>query len=1358
MTEIYIPRALTIGDEALTEQQLLRRGGVIVVLAEPGAGKSALLKSLSSALQTTPIKATVFRNRKSNTFIGPLVVDAMDEVARIDKSATDQIIAKASETHATSVIFAGRSSEWDERLTRYVEECFGQKPSIVRLEAFTEAEQRQLFASVFPGESFDAFVEEVTKLELAPLLGNPQFLQLLGEAYIESGRVFTSKAKIFADAVRRLAHEANPDLGRQNRPPTDEIVALGDEVFAKLMLSGAAGIATVERLADRDFPYVNTLCQDPAKAGFLIDTRLLKPSGDTERHEPVHRIVAEYAAAAYLAKRIEDPSDRLSLKRVMSIVAPNGVTRRELRGMLGWMAALGREPLQMAAIDIDPYAVLANGDPGQLTAHSKSRLLKALENLADLDPLFRRSDLWRRFNVGQFFSAKTLVDVRTILAKGGTLRDLILELLIGTEAAHGLIDDLKAIVNDATAVAHTRILALEVLLDELRYDPAADHHALLLEGTPTGFELAARIVTRRGVDVIGVAEVGDLLDGLASIYPPPNTRHRNIGSRYFIRLLVKSLSLAEVTTFLGRLASTLACTCKPRYEALCTCRYGKSKIIGYLLDRYFELTQAAPDIDQLWSWLKPLHFQRHIRSAHSESVRYLEGNIDLRRSLQLLALAGTISDEDAQERLMRLYSEHTHGGLRLHDGDTDFIGQHAFETGDVRVWAALLRVHDVYGNRKGPDPIRRIQREQSQSSKQFLAAWWRREKARRDYVRSERKHLNNRYAKRFEKREAITKEHNRAHLRANRAQIEAGEHWGWLRDFAQIYLFEPDKMVDLVDDPETPLRALRNCFPFLNAHVPSLETLAQREWTAVAEVLLAACLVRFRDGEDLSGIDPRILEAAKTEASTYPTLTEDEAERFESAIDEALFRSAGDAERFLRRYIETQLGLLENGPTSIYWLDSKKSFQGLRASLPLEWLERFTSMTFENARSLFAMAARYGDRKQLVELIDRRLNDPFVDSGEDTEADRSARSRRVFWQLNAFLYNTPGAAAAWEELKLDPQNLLSLSYRLDRIYSDDDGGAPPLQAEQVFKILDAYVEVWPRVPLPSSWGSGDPPGETAYRFLRDLIWRIAADAPARRIEVLDRILADTRFADYREPALNLRSEAVRDMALQDFRAPQPNEITSMLVNQGVASVEDLRALMVEELEEVQKWIDGAETDPIDSFYSGGKRVDENTARNRIVDQLNGRMKALGLPVVIERHMAGGNRCDITASATIEGMNRLLVTEVKGQWNNELFTAAAAQLDQRYAIHSDAARQGVYLVLWYGNGERVAGLVDSTVASAADLKRRIISSMTEELRVRIDVVVLDLSKNPTTPRAHNSRRKRKTASKKAASSSDAETGT
>jgi hypothetical protein len=136
-------------------------GTVFVVLAEPGAGKTELLKALAGLLQANRIRASIFQNKPGLAGAGPLVIDAMDEVARIDTVATDKIIAMASETRSATVVFSSRSAEWDRSRTAYVEQCFGKKPIIVHLQPFNEDEQRQLFESTFPCEDFKAFATEV---------------------------------------------------------------------------------------------------------------------------------------------------------------------------------------------------------------------------------------------------------------------------------------------------------------------------------------------------------------------------------------------------------------------------------------------------------------------------------------------------------------------------------------------------------------------------------------------------------------------------------------------------------------------------------------------------------------------------------------------------------------------------------------------------------------------------------------------------------------------------------------------------------------------------------------------------------------------------------------------------------------------------------------------------------------------------------------------------------------------------------------------------------------------------------------------------------------------------------------------
>ena len=144
---------------------------------------------------------------------------------------------------------------------------------------FDEREQRALFAAHVPGEDFTLFKLEVARFDLEPLLGNPQFLQLFADAFVESGRTFTNKRSIFADAVRRLAHVSAGGVLKKNAPAVEDIIELANEAFAKLLLSGAVGVSVVDTLADRQYPHVSSLLKGAqVQAAVILDTRLFKPS------------------------------------------------------------------------------------------------------------------------------------------------------------------------------------------------------------------------------------------------------------------------------------------------------------------------------------------------------------------------------------------------------------------------------------------------------------------------------------------------------------------------------------------------------------------------------------------------------------------------------------------------------------------------------------------------------------------------------------------------------------------------------------------------------------------------------------------------------------------------------------------------------------------------------------------------------------------------------------------------------------------------------------------------------------------------------------------------------------------------
>jgi len=635
-------------------------------------------------------------------------------------------------------------------------------------------------------------------------------------------------------------------------------------------------------------------------------------------------------------------------------------------------------------------------------------------------------------------------------------------------------------------------------------------------------------------------------------------------------------------------------------------------------------------------------------------------------------------------------------------------------------------------------------RAQARASSDLLRIWTQvnrdhRERVRRDYVRFGRSR------KRLDRDEAERKAALLASFQENRALIEAGRHWGWLKALAQRYLHGAHEEDLVLDDEQIIETALLNCFDFLAPQVPSLETVAERGGGAISMVLEAACLATFRRTGTLIGVPLDVLRAVKAGSVGGSAYLEGEAKRLESHIDALLFSSDADKIEFATRLIEAQLSRTGDAATTVPLLNHGQTFNSVKAALAVDWLTRYPAMPWYSQETLFGIAATHADRAQLNALIEARCNDP-IDS-----SDEGAR-RRKFWLLRHFFFILPTSDSRWAEFSADPKAILQVEQYAGRFARHDMEGWPQLNAEQVYRVLDTFASAWPKVPLPSSVGTGDPQEETAYRFLTDIIFSIGRDDPSNSISVFDRILSDNRFKDFHNAIKNQRAEAVRKQALSGFRAPRPSDISKLLDDSKIASVEDMRALLIELLDELQHRLKGASTNPVDVFYSGKKRVNENTARNRIVDMLEGQLRALNLGVVVEHQMIDATRCDFTASIVIDGSPVVLVTELKGQWNRELYTAAAVQLAGRYTIYPGAADQGVYLVLWFGGDVTIAGRKDPSITPPDLLRQEIIERMPAELAGRIDVYVLDVSRTKTVKKRASKKSRSKVAKKSRSKSS------
>jgi len=1334
---LYLPRKISSNDVAYTEDELLVTSSYVIVLAEPGGGKTELMRSLARKLGTSSVTANKFKRIGPDADNSPLVIDAFDELAKIDQTGIHDLLANASKAKPTHVIISSRSSEWGTAATRAFEEYFGCSPLLVRLVEFEEEEQQEIFHHHAQGEDFATFQAEVSRFDLEALLPNPQFLKMFADAYIESGRHFKNKRSIFSQAVERLAKEANATVAKAGYTLSiAQKVDLSSEVFAKLLLSGADGIGTSEATADRIYPLLASLFENTTTAEGILATRLFKPGDRADQHRPVHKIVAEYCAAAYLAKRIADPTDHLTIHKCLPIIAPNATVRDELRGLLGWLAALGNKSIQESAIELDPYAVLANGDPSQLEQSSKRLLIKRLVDVETRDPYFRRGDSWRRFSAVGFFTQDVMNEIKPLLASGndGHLRDLILELLAGSPAIAHLTDELRQLVLDPGQSEHTRLLASRCLLDLIGHDHRADISVLVAEASDIALKIVAETITIIGPEKFDISYLSDFFCTCTKLYLASEERiERTVGTRYFIKKLVSSLNINLIEPLLDELSKGVSCTCGKESYA-CYCRDGICKIIGLMLDRYFELASAPFDPERVWRWVENLNFRNQQIASHSTSVEVLQNDDNLRQGI-MTHVFGTIAD---REKIFRTKIEkfefHAHSGLQFQPKDYEFIVDFAFELENPALWASFIATHQRYRYKTelGSNHLRRRMREQALEKPQFMVEWVKSNRAYSQLSKSSRPPRLNRKARCRQRQRKERRAADINYYQTNRVLIESGCDWQSLVHFAELVLMSPDRIEERVGDAPLVRAALKNCLGFIAPRIPDLLEFAQLQCSGeilhAEMVLLAACLEIMRVDGNLEEVEFRLLIALRTSIHrSYSSGIEEERNALKSELDRLIFADPSSAERYLRQYLEPQLAQKGCSHPNVWLLHGDEIFSHLRAELSIEWLERFSELDIGTLETLFEIAAQFGDRSDLQKIIAVRCENIMSDWPTPTD-DEYIESKRIFWLVRAFYFIKDTCDTYWNWLKSDRDTVFSLNVRSGRFNHGEKSYWPILTANKVEAILDAFIDKWPKVHLPSHWGTGSPSEEVAYRFLTDIVWLIFSDETREAVHVLSRLLGDARFIDMHNDFKSLLATKLRQQALRDFEPPSPQEVIELLDCDTVVNVEGLRKLLLQEFQAFQKAIDGGEFNPVDRFYNGGKRLGEVKATEVIAERLSLRLEAQGIVITSEHQMKSENRTDFTATKIIGGKRRLLVIEAKGQWHKDLYTAASAQLYDRYSIHPDAEQQGIYLVIWFGGDELVANKKNTTLNSASELKTSIEDTLPPELVGLIDVFVLDVSES------------------------------
>lgn len=119
--------------------------------------------------------------------------------------------------------------------------------------------------------------------------------------------------------------------------------------------------------------------------------------------------------------------------------------------------------------------------------------------------------------------------------------------------------------------------------------------------------------------------LADFFRACTTLYPSHQVRHgrKQLAEHYFVKRFINILDLATVEWLLDELTKNLACVCgKEPYE--CDCRNGISKIVGSLIDRYFDLASPPFEPKRVWQWVGNLNFHERITEKQSSAVNVLQ--------------------------------------------------------------------------------------------------------------------------------------------------------------------------------------------------------------------------------------------------------------------------------------------------------------------------------------------------------------------------------------------------------------------------------------------------------------------------------------------------------------------------------------------------------------------------------------------------------------------------------------------------------------------------------------------------------------------------------------------------------------
>lgn len=1133
--------------------------------------------------------------------------------------------------------------------------------------------------------SVKEFLRQIEQHKLEPLLCNPLSIKLLIDS-IHNKQFPETRREVFEFAVKKLAKEHNRIYQKYSvgtRYSVDEIVRRAGYLCSIMLFSNRIGFG----LSDEEPNNKNYLQADDLGGLDEISLRalrstLFRPSNSPETVEPLHRTVAEFLAAKWIAEQSE--LHDLPLGRVLRLF--EGVDKKttsSLRGLFAWLATLSTSAFQRM-VEIDPLGIAIYGDAACLSTAQKKEVILGLQKEAQAysgfnwqvpfksplqalwDPEFEPFFIENFSNTSRERTHQAFVQELLNILRGDKLSDQLTYALENIVADHSFWDTVRSKALNILLLAPGYQSNTLRLLDGIANGDIEDSEDQLL-GTLLNALYPLAITSASVIDYLHRAKnpslIGDYL-------------------YFWEHELPERVAPSELSVLLDQLAKRNNLPW-PRAESL-----NLQRMIGKLILRALnEIGDDAND-DLLFTWLGIGQDEYGHVDRTAEHQQQIAAWFDEREGRYLSFLEKAIDNSISKKHPHHAYYT-TKGWISInklpsqlglwHLNRADSLADHT--AAEIHLGEAIRCLLFQQGNEGfSLEQIEKFSLKHPAHSDYIQAHLFH---ERSDAELELAAHRNNSMRIANERKAETTKT-----LSSNLEAIKAGT--ASLRIFYNLAIVWLDLATDVTgSNPQQRFDSL--CFNGTEVY-PAART-------GFAKFIL------------LSGF------ANHTEIIESYVNSKRPWNHFPAIIGlEVLFEENPNAftsidENRLQSFVATQLAYgLEEKPkwlahvaqikpliVSEVWVRfvlasfKKAQLRGANISGVCDWPEyreialtgvpqvlekypvRSRADQLGNLRRLLYFAIQNLPEK-LQPMVKKKLNNKSTDAGQ-----------RVYWIMTGLAIDSP----AYENLLIT--ELTASETKTNYFFQFIEHS--PREDNYISSTSAVFLSRLIEVIAPNANPGIDSPGSTVSRSgelwwrLRRLVTQLGESEDPNALNELRRLQQLPELEKIHFLLEHTAYDTQIRIREQSFAFLKPESLIKVLKNREPVDVKDLQQLIVEHLDDYAASIHEDNANIYARFwdtYKERRPKHENECRDIFLSELKSRLSPHGVECMPEAQYINNKRADIRGSFS----NKFSVPlEFKCDWNKDLWTGLREQLINRYSIEKNASLHGIYVVLWFGKHNR-----------------------------------------------------------------------